>query len=85
MSYMNPEMVRSPRQRLTGGVQVLKDTGADGWSLAEFNWDQRPSLGIRWNGNADNVGTPQSRGIPTWFILPEELHEIIRGDVRGEK
>jgi hypothetical protein len=23
------------------------------------------------------VGTPQSRGLPTWFILPEELHEAI--------
>lgn len=84
MNYMSPEIVRSPRQRLTGEIKVLEDTGANGWSLAEFIWDEAPAMGIRWNGNAENVGTPQSRGIPTWFIVPEELHEAVRAVISKE-
>jgi hypothetical protein len=27
---------------------------------------------MRWNGSEDNpLGNPQSRGIPTWFIIPK--------------
>jgi hypothetical protein len=26
---------------------------------------------MRWNGSGENpLGNPQSRGIPTWFIIP---------------
>ena len=28
---------------------------------------------MRWNGNRENpIGNPQSRGLPTWFIVPDE-------------
>ena len=31
-------------------------------------------LAMRWNGTDDNViGNPQSRGLPTWFIVPREF------------
>ena len=77
MSYMNPKMVRSPKQ-LVKNLEVIYDGGEDSWSLVNLEWDKKPSLGIRWNGNEDSIGTPQSRGIPTWFILPKELHNEIR-------
>jgi hypothetical protein len=39
----------------------------------------RERIGIRWNGGDDGpgIGNPQSRGNATWFILPEELAEVI--------
>ena len=76
MNYTNPNMVRSPKNMIRN-LNVIYDGGENSWSLASLNWDDTPSLGIRWNGNEENVGTPQSRGIPTWFILPEELHAEI--------
>jgi hypothetical protein len=77
MSYINPDTVRSPRGSVSD-LKVIFDAGEGEWSVAELAWDGEPSLGIRWNGTAENVGTPQSRGIPTWFILPPELHVPVR-------
>jgi hypothetical protein len=41
------------------------------------DWDGRKVLAARWNGSSADtgIGNPQSRGIPTWFILPEWLNE----------
>jgi len=77
MSYIDPDTVRSPRG-MVADLKVLFDAGEGKWALAELSWAGEPSLGIRWNGSAENVGTPQSRGIPTWFILPSELNVSIR-------
>jgi hypothetical protein len=33
---------------------------------------------MRWNGDENNViGNPQSRGLPTWFIIPDEFRQVI--------
>ena len=41
------------------------------------------SLGIRWNGEPSSpLGNPQSRGIPTWFIVPDELRDVVERAVR---
>jgi hypothetical protein len=36
-------------------------------------WDGRPVLAMRWNGSSKEGGPghPQSRGLPTWYILPD--------------
>jgi hypothetical protein len=42
------------------------------------NWENEDRIGIRWNGDGGSgVGNPQSRGNATWFILPDELQEVI--------
>lgn len=73
MNYVNPKMVRSPKNRISG-LKVLKDNGEGSWSLAEIVWDDYKVLGVRWNGSFNeeehSIGTPQSRGLPMWFILP---------------
>ena len=73
MNYVNPKMVRSPKTRISR-LNVLEDNGESSWSLAEVVWDGAKCLGVRWNGSLDDanhhLGTPQSRGIPMWFILP---------------
>lgn len=69
--YIQPNQVTSPRGSWSL-ISVL-DPGAEGdCSLALGRWDNDPCLAIRWNGTEDRpIGTPQSRGIPTWFILPK--------------
>lgn len=78
MFFTNPENVLSPKANVQN-VRVLSNTGEDGWSLAELFWDNRPVLGIRWNGGKSNpLGNPQSRGVPMWFVLPDAIAEILR-------
>ena len=54
-----------------------------GWSAAEGPWDNgglwRDVLAVRWNGSeAAEIGNPQSRGVATWFIVPNELETVLR-------
>lgn len=85
MNYMNPKMVKSPKSKVKN-LKVLEDTGVDNWSLARLEWEREGNkcLGIRWNGNFDSVGTPQSRGLPTWFILPNDpkFMEILNKEMK---
>ncbi|MFY9792186.1 MAG: hypothetical protein WA474_01140 [Candidatus Sulfotelmatobacter sp.] len=82
MSYVEPAAVLSPRASIRS-VEVLYSTNNGGWSVARIGWENTQSVGIRWNGSEDapGIGSPQSRGNPTWFILPEELHDVILGRV----
>lgn len=82
MSYTTPDMVVSPKSRITPPLEVLYDGGeegqGDGFSIAKLKWDNQDAVAIRWNGSTDSqiasiAGTPQSRGLPTWFILPDIL------------
>jgi hypothetical protein len=77
-TYVRPEDVHAPKRHWSL-VHVLFDGGearADNptpESLAIGRWDNSPALAMRWNGNAENpLGNPQSRGLPTWFIVPEQ-------------
>jgi hypothetical protein len=69
-SYIKPDKVISPRRHWT--LLVVLDPGnEEELALSIGRWDNNPCLGIRWNGTKDNpLGNPQSRGIPTWFIIP---------------
>ena len=81
--YIRPEHVTSPKT-YWHLIRVLYDGGFGGWSAAEGQWGIRGQRGnvlaIRWNGGPDrsNIGTPQSRGLPVWFIVPDELEAAIR-------
>ena len=79
--YPLPDTVISPRLHWSL-IKVLfrGDSGdpskhhPDGYSVAVGKWDNTPCLAIRWNCNEERpVGNPQSRGLPTWFIVPKEL------------
>ena len=82
MPYTHPDMVISPHGRLKN-LKVIYDGGEEGWSLAEMKWDGKDALGIRWNGGPQTgVGNPQSRGIPTWFILPDAVATLIQENLK---
>ena len=81
-TYVAPQTVLSPKASVSE-LHVVYDGGVNeetsvwgGWSMATMLWDGYPTVGVRWNGNRDWIGTPQSRGLPTWFILPEPLAKL---------
>jgi hypothetical protein len=90
MAYTNPARVDSPKAAISklkvlfdGGEQVANGGDWSGWSVAEFDWYDVPALGMRWNGSTQNpdtsaVGNPQSRGLPTWFVLPTPVAKGVR-------
>lgn len=82
MAYIDPRLVTSPKGRVKN-LAVIYDGGEGDYAVADMLWDDEPAKGVRWNGgDGENgmfqgLGNPQSRGIPTWFILPKPLAEII--------
>ena len=81
--YIKPADVHSPK-RLWSLIAVLFDGGGyrpaevgrpenpSSHSLAMGLWEGKPALVMRWNGNTNNpLGNPQSRGLPTWFVVPQ--------------
>lgn len=85
--FTSPETVLSPKGSVAE-LRLLLNTGEGGWALAAMKWEGADALGIRWNGHPGNpIGNPQSRGIPTWFILPDEIGSVLRakfGDSLGD-
>ena len=85
--YIGPEEAKSPKSRWRLH-RVLHDGGAGAWSAAEGQWEHGGRwddvLAVRWNGRAgDERGSPQSRGHPTWFIVPGELEAAVRAVIGG--
>jgi len=81
MAYVDPGTVQSPKGRVSD-VNVVYDKGPtkSSWSIARLKWEGADALGIRWNGDVDDdsgVGLPQSRGIPIWMIVPQELEDAV--------
>lgn len=84
--YVKPDEVLAPKRRWQL-FHVLFDGGNrthpraepnSAVSLAIGRWDGRPALAMRWNGTADEpLGNPQSRGLATWFIVPDQYVEAI--------
>jgi hypothetical protein len=89
MAYIDPTTVISPKANWSL-IEVVRNEGDGGAALAVGTWTEAGGqvgrrLAVRWNGNANEehgVGNPQSRGLPTWFMLPEWMHEaVVAGDV----
>lgn len=77
-TYIKPSDVHAPKRHWSlihvlfdGGEATEKNPSPS--SLAIGRWDNQPVLAMRWNGNKENpLGNPQSRGLPTWFVVPEQ-------------
>ena len=77
LSYIPPDEILSPRRNWTL-IEVLVDMGEDNIALSIGRWDGNKVLAMRWNGTADRrIGNPQSRGMGTWFVVPDEYREAI--------
>lgn len=79
-TYIRPGEVHAPKRfwqlfhvLYDGGPSGNENDGATGSALAIGRWEGKPVLAMRWNGRKGNpIGNPQSRGLPTWFIVPDE-------------
>ena len=81
MSYINPKNVLSPKSSVRA-VRVLEDKQEHSFSIARLRYDGREELACRWNGSDEEPsGHPNSRGLPTWFLIPYEMREDIMGGV----
>lgn len=94
IKYHPASTVLSPKDCVSN-VQVIYDGGAEKgeFSIAVLEWHGKPCIGIRWNiterelsipekksGERICVGEPNSRGNPTWFILPDNfLKQLFQG------
>ena len=81
MAYIDPRLVKSPKGRVDQ-LKVIHDFGEGDFAIATMLWDGQPATGVRWNGGDtgdmfQGLGNPQSRGIPTWFILPDALANLV--------
>jgi hypothetical protein len=83
---VRPGEVRSPRQHWTL-IEVIYDGGTDpGDSLAVGEWDGERVLAARWNGDSVKaIGNPQSRGLPTWFVIPDRYFRAILDSFSGKE
>lgn len=84
--YIPPSEVVSPRRQWSF-ISVLDDPEKPGECvLALGRWENEPVLAMRWNGREDNpIGNPQSRGLPTWFIMPARYSKALVGTLSAEK
>lgn len=65
-----------PERTATGNtsvIEVLRNTGVDGYAVARLRDYGVERLGIRWNGDGGNKGCPTKNGYAVWFLLPDEL------------
>jgi hypothetical protein len=95
MGHQNPNQVKSPKGAVShlrviydGGEQMADSSKWGGWSVAELEWYEEPTMACRWNGSTANrevseIGNPQSRGNPTWFIIPKPLQDAIRAQLKN--
>jgi hypothetical protein len=82
--YHDPKTVLSPRE-MVKSVEIAYDAGPvpGSWSVAKLTWGDSPAVGIRWNGDdRSSKGLPQTRGNPTWFIVPDELADTVLAAAR---
>jgi hypothetical protein len=85
-NYILPDAVISPKQHWSL-IKVLYDGGegkddGENYSIALGRWDNQPAIGMRWNGGEGSpIGNPQSRGLPTWFLVPKKYEESILDQV----
>lgn len=67
--------INSPKSLLEGPYTVVYKHLIDRWAIVAFDWDGKPSLGMRWFWDA--LGNPVSNRYPIWHVIPTYLSKII--------
>lgn len=66
--------VSSPKKDVDGPYAIV--VKGENWAIVVFEFQDTPSLGIRWFHTPH--GMPTVRGnIPVWYRIPAELNDII--------
>lgn len=82
MPHIKAHFVNSPKKQWTL-LDVLLDKGEGQPVYALGQWEaldanailrKRYAVGFRWNGTAlSPLGNPQSRGLPTWVMMDDDI------------
>ncbi len=56
---------------------VLFDDGDYSVIWGNYENSSKKSLGVRWNGQGENLGYPNQMGHPLWFVEPDFLAKPI--------
>ncbi|MBI3701133.1 MAG: hypothetical protein HY242_11900 [Afipia sp.] len=84
MAHIQPSEVISPKANWAL-VDVVLDNGERRCAYAIGMWNGKRRVGFRWNGKKDNpIGNPQSRGLPTWTMLDDALHQAVLAEVKSK-
>ncbi|HNS29228.1 MAG TPA: hypothetical protein PKL52_01730 [Tenuifilaceae bacterium] len=67
--------INSPQSSLEGPYVVVYKSIAQRWVIVTMNWDDAPTLGIRWFWGKN--GNPISRSYATWLVIPSMLHNAV--------
>jgi hypothetical protein len=90
MSYVRPEEVLSPKNRVVRIVEVIHDAREGGMSVARILWreeedEEKEVIAIRWNGGDRlPLGNPVSRGHATWFVVDDYAAPKVEEAARRE-
>lgn len=63
--------INSPHDSVDGPYIVIFKNLSERWAIVALDWDNNPTLGIRWFWGKN--GNPSSRSYPTWFVIPSTL------------
>ena len=80
---VQPEDVTSPRDRCQLIKVLAKNIANAGQgrrtcSIALLKWDGEARIGIRYDGRQETpLGSPNSNGHATWFIMPYALQQLL--------
>jgi hypothetical protein len=87
MRYFSSVDVISPKRNIKSIVPIYQNSE---FALAKVTWNGTERIAIRWNvtenewTNPDKIsgkticlGEPNSRGYPTWFVLPENFLKLL--------
>ncbi len=58
-------------------IIVLYDNGWYSAIWGRFRGQNHKDLGVRWNGGEGEVGYPNARRYPQWYVEPHILHEAV--------
>lgn len=67
--------INSPQGSLEGPYVVVFKSILQRWAIVAMNWDDVPTLGIRWFWGKN--GNPISRSYATWLIIPSMLQNAV--------
>ena len=82
--YPQPEGITAPKLHWSL-IKVLHKGDPEDYSIAIGKWDNESCLALRWNAcEGRPIGNPQSRGLPTWFIVPNPLVDPILGTLDSD-
>jgi hypothetical protein len=67
--------INSPKKSIDGPYVVVFKSVSERWAIIAMNWNDVPSLGIRWFW--EKSGNPMSSSYPTWLVIPSMLLNAI--------